>query len=311
MRRSRRSACAIRSCSTFCSLSALTMVYKGQLISTQMPEFFPDLHRSRIEDRTRDGPSALLHQHVPELGPRASVSLHRRTTARSTRCAATSTGCMRARSCSRRRCSATTSRSCFRSSSRTAATPRCSTMRSSCSIRTGRSLPHAVMMMIPEAWQNDPQMSDEQARVLRVPLLHDGAVGRSRLDRVHRRHAHRRGARSQRPASLALLRDQGRPRRDGVGDRRPRHRRRRTSRSKGRLQPGKMFLVDTELGRIVQDEEIKSGSRARQPYRAVARSKASSRSTACPSRRRRRQSINTRTTSCSSGSRRSATPSKI
>ena len=31
-------------------------------------------------------------------------------------------------------------------------------------VRTGRSLPHAVMMMIPEAWQNDELMSDEQAR---------------------------------------------------------------------------------------------------------------------------------------------------
>ncbi len=29
-------------------------------------------------------------------------------------------------------------------------------------VRTGRTLPHAVMMMIPEAWQNDPQMSREE-----------------------------------------------------------------------------------------------------------------------------------------------------
>ena len=56
-------------------------------------------------------------------------------------------------------------------------------------VRTGRSLPHAVMMMIPEAWQNDALMSDAQARLLRVPLLPDGAVGRPGLDRVHRRRA--------------------------------------------------------------------------------------------------------------------------
>ena len=38
---------------------------------------------------------------------------------------------------------------------------------------------------------------------------------------------------------------------------------------KGRLQPGRMFLVDTAaLGRIVQDEEIKESMAARQPYRA-------------------------------------------
>ena len=71
-------------------------------------------------------------------------------------------------------------------------------------VRTGRSLPHAMMMMIPEAWQNDEQMSDEQARVLRIPFVPDGAVGRPGLDGVHRRPPHRRGARSQRPASLAL-----------------------------------------------------------------------------------------------------------
>ena len=55
-------------------------------------------------------------------------------------------------------------------------------------VHTGRSLPHAVMMMIPEAWQKHETMSDEQAGVLRVPLLPDGAVGRPGLDRLHRRH---------------------------------------------------------------------------------------------------------------------------
>ena len=56
-------------------------------------------------------------------------------------------------------------------------------------VLTGRSLPHAVMMMIPEAWQNHESMSDDEAGVLRVPLLPDGAVGRPGVDRVHRRHA--------------------------------------------------------------------------------------------------------------------------
>jgi glutamate synthase (NADPH/NADH) large chain len=35
---------------------------------------------------------------------------------------------------------------------------------------------------------------------------------------------------------------------------------------KGRLQPGKMFLVDTSLGRIVGDEEIKASLAAEHPY---------------------------------------------
>ena len=40
---------------------------------------------------------------------------------------------------------------------------------------------------------------------------------------------------------------------------------------KGRLQPGRMFLVDTAQGRIIDDEEIKESLAARQPYREVAR----------------------------------------
>ena len=48
-------------------------------------------------------------------------------------------------------------------------------------------------------------------------------MGRPRLDRVHRRDPRRRGARPERPAALALLRHEGRARRDGVGGGRPRH----------------------------------------------------------------------------------------
>ena len=60
----------------------------------------------------------------------------------------------------------------------------------------------------------EPRDDDAGAEgVLRVPLVADGAVGRPGVDRVHRRHGDRRGARSQRPAAVALLRHQGRPRR--------------------------------------------------------------------------------------------------
>ena len=61
------------------------------------------------------------------------------------------------------------------------------------------------------------------ARVLRVPRGADGAVGRARRDGVHERAADRRDARSQRPASGALRRHRRRLHRDGVRGRRPRH----------------------------------------------------------------------------------------
>ena len=56
--------------------------------------------------------------------------------------------------------------------------------------------------------------------VLRLPLLPDGAVGRTGLDRLHRRPIHRRGARPQRPSPQPLLRHRRRPGHHGVGGRR-------------------------------------------------------------------------------------------
>ena len=145
-----------------------------------------------------------------------------RTTAKSTRCAATSTGCTPARRCSSPTCSATTSRKLLPIINEDGSD---SAMFDNCLeflVLAGRSLPHAMMMMIPEPWENHESMSDGETRVLRISLLPDGTVGRPGLHRVHRRRAHRRGARPQRPAPLALLRDQGRPRHHGLRSRRAR-----------------------------------------------------------------------------------------
>ncbi len=84
-----------------------------------------------------------------------------------------------------------------------------------------------MMMMIPEPW-SQPRVDDASrsapststTRCLMEPW--DGPA----VDRLHRRHADRRGARPQRPAPVALLRHQGRPGRHGVRGRRARHRRR-------------------------------------------------------------------------------------
>ncbi len=90
-------------------------------------------------------------------------------------------------------------------------------------VMAGRTLAHAVLMMIPEPWQNHESISAGAAGVLRIPLVFDGAVGRSGVHRVHGRQGHRRRAGSQRPSAVAVLRHQGRPRRAGVRSRRPRH----------------------------------------------------------------------------------------
>ena len=84
----------------------------------------------------------------------------------------------------------------------------------------GRSLPHAAMMMIPEAYQGRDDLSDELQGLLRLPLLPDGAVGRTGGGRVHERPRRRRDARPQRPAPRALGRDEGRLGRPRLRDRR-------------------------------------------------------------------------------------------
>ena len=109
-------------------------------------------------------------------------------------------------------------------------------------------------------------MAAREARLLRVPREPRRAVGRPRGARLHRRDAHRRDARSQRPPPGEVRRHRAGARRPRERARRPRHRRRRTSSRKGRLQPGKMFLVDTAKGRIVDDEEIKTQIATRKPY---------------------------------------------
>ena len=61
----------------------------------------------------------------------------------------------------------------------------------------GYSLAHAMMMLIPEAWESHTLM-DENARLLRIPRRDDGAVGRPRRRGLHRRPPDRRDARPQR-----------------------------------------------------------------------------------------------------------------
>jgi hypothetical protein len=59
------------------SLSARTLTYKGMLMSEQVEKYYDDLRESRRRHGDRARPFAFFHQHVPELGPRASEPLHR------------------------------------------------------------------------------------------------------------------------------------------------------------------------------------------------------------------------------------------
>ena len=129
----------------------------------------------------------------------------------------------------------------------------------------GRSLPHAVLMMIPEAWENDTEMDSARRAFYRfhASLMEpwdgpasvaftDGSVVGAVLDR----NGLRPGRWWRTSDGLMVLGSEA-----GVLDLDP-----ATVVAKGRLQPGRMFLVDTVAGRIVQDDEIKAELAAALPY---------------------------------------------
>jgi glutamate synthase (ferredoxin) len=132
-------------------------------------------------------------------------------------------------------------------------------------VMAGRELPHAMMMMIPEPWENHESMSAEKRAFyeyhscLMEPwdgpasiAFTDGKVIGACLDR--------NGLRPSRyyvtKDDLVIMASEAgvlpvEPERVAV---------------KGRLQPGRMFLVDTEQGRIVTDEELKNKFARAHPY---------------------------------------------
>jgi glutamate synthase (ferredoxin) len=133
-------------------------------------------------------------------------------------------------------------------------------------VLAGRSLPHAVMMMIPEPWTAHESMSDEKKAFyeyhscLMEPwdgpasiAFTDGTMIGAVLDR--------NGLRPSRyyvtKDDLVIFASEA-----GVLNIAP-----EMIESKGRLQPGRMFLVNMEEGRIVADEEIKHQIAGEQPYR--------------------------------------------
>ena len=67
-------------------------------------------------------------------------------------------------------------------------------------VHSGYSLAHAMMMLVPEAWENHETMSPAKRDFYRYHSCLMEALGRPGVDRLHRRQIHRRRARPQRPA---------------------------------------------------------------------------------------------------------------
>lgn len=132
-------------------------------------------------------------------------------------------------------------------------------------IMSGRSLPHAMMMMIPGAWEKqldlDPQLRDfyEYHSMIMEPwdgpaavVFTDGDLVGATLDR----NGLRPGRFVVTEDGFIILASE-----IGVADIAPDKIVR-----KGRLQPGKMFLIDTVAGQIIEDEQIKSEVASLEPW---------------------------------------------
>ncbi len=133
-------------------------------------------------------------------------------------------------------------------------------------LMSGRSLPEAMMMLVPEAWEKNPNMSDAKKAFYEynsclmepwdgpasIPFTDGNYIG-AVLDRN-----------GLRPSRYTVTKHGNviMSSETGVVDIKPEN-----VEYHGRLEPGKMFLVDMNEGRIVNDEEIKEEIATRHPYR--------------------------------------------
>ncbi|HEY0583180.1 MAG TPA: glutamate synthase large subunit [Chloroflexota bacterium] len=247
----------------FPSLSARTLVYKGMLTTPQLGEFFPDLADARVESAL-----ALVHSRFstntfpswPLAHPYRLVAHNGEiNTLQGNR------NWMRAREALMQTPNIPGLERAFpiitQAGSDTASFDECLELLH----LAGRPIWHAVLMMIPEAWENHATMSPEKRAFYRFHAslmepwdgpasiaFSDGTVIGAVLDRN-----------GLRPSRYWVTDDDRviMASETGVVDLAP-------SRvvKKGRLQPGRMLLVDTARGRIVDDEEIKSELADEQPY---------------------------------------------
>jgi len=248
-----------------CSLSCRTIVYKGMLMATQLPDFFPDLGdpsfksalalvHSRFSTNTL--PTWSLAQPFRYLAHNGEINTVRGNT-----------NWMNARE------------KLFRSEKFGAAMgqmlPIIAPGQSDSAVfdnglellyQTGRSLPHTVMMMIPEAWERHESMSDEKRAFYQYHgcLLEpwDGPASIAFTD------GRRIGAvldrNGLRPSRYLVTKDGFvvMASETGVLDIPAEQ-----IAYKDRLQPGRMFYVDLDEKRIIADNEIKHTMASRQPYR--------------------------------------------
>ncbi len=249
-----------------CSLSSSTIIYKGLMLPEQLPRFYPDL-----EDPMTVSAMALVHSRFStNTFPAWPLAHPYRYTCHNGEINALkgNINWMRAR---QGRLSSNVFgekiEDLFPIISEEQSDSACFDNALEFLVMGGRSLPHAMMMLIPEAWAGNPHMNldlrgfYEYHAAMMEPwdgpaaiAFTDGKVIGATLDRNGLRPARYLVTQDD----LVVLASE-----TGVLPFRPEE-----IRSKGRLQPGKMFLIDTVQGRIIDDEDIKATMASQKPYRA-------------------------------------------
>ncbi|MGE5157495.1 MAG: glutamate synthase large subunit [Gemmatimonas sp.] len=247
-----------------CSMSCRTVIYKGMFLADQLGKYYPDLHEPDFESAL-----ALVHQRFStNTFPTWSLAHPYRMIAHNgeinTLRGNVNWMAARQASVSSERYGKDISRLwpiSYEGQSDTA----CFDNALEFLVQGGYSLPHAVMMMIPEAWAGNPLM-DKQRRAFyeyHAALMEpwdgpaaiaftDGRQIGATLDRNGLRPARYLVTKDERIVMASEMGVLNIPEEDIV--------------TKWRLQPGKMLLVDLEQGRLIPDDEIKASLAKSHPY---------------------------------------------
>jgi glutamate synthase (NADPH/NADH) large chain len=252
------------------SLSSRTLGYKGMVTTLQLEPFYPDLRRA-LRERARRRALALLDEHVPVVAARAAAA-HARAQRRDQH--GRREPQLDARAPVAARVGAVGDIRpllpiCTEGASDSASFDEVLELLT----LTGRSLPHAIMMMVPEAYEKQADIAPDLRAFYEYHSMQmepwdgpaaliftDGTLVGATLDR----NGLRPGRWTETTDGLVVIGSE-----TGVLDFAPERIKRR-----GRLRPGRMFLVDTAQRRIIEDDEVKRdlapSSRGRNGWTPVA-----------------------------------------
>jgi glutamate synthase (NADPH) large chain len=250
----------------FASCSSRTLIYKGMLTTMQVPEYFPDLHREEITSAfaivhsrfsTNTFPEWKLAQPFRYIAHNGEINTVKGNV-----------GWIKAQSAlfesnlfTKEELEIIKTTVCAEAQSDSAHLDNAIELL----YMAGRSLPHVMMMLIPEAWDGNDQLPQwkrdfyEYHAAIMEPW--DGPASISFTDgKMIGATLDRNGLRPSRfwvtKDDFVIMASEA-----GVLDIDQ-----STVVKKGRLQPGRMFVVDMEEGRIIPDEELKYKICTQQPY---------------------------------------------